>query len=83
MKDKTFEIIIYICLIIVLAIIYFACFNIAQNGYGYPGYRGYHHHHHCHSWWYRRNYDESYSPSNRENSLYGNRASQRGLSGGK
>ena len=37
MKDKTFEIIIYICLIIILAIIYFACFNIAQNGYGYPG----------------------------------------------
>lgn len=82
MKDKYFEIIIYICLIIVLAIIYFACFNIAQKGYGYPGYRGYHSHH-SHSRWYIRDYDESYSPSNRENSLYGNRASQRGLSGGK
>lgn len=82
MKDKYFEIIIYICLIIVLAIIYFACFNIAEKGYGYPGYRGYHSHH-SHSRWYIRDYDESYSPSNRENSLYGNRASQRGLSGGK
>lgn len=82
MKYKYFEIIIYICLIIVLAIIYFACFNIAEKGYGYPGYRGYHSHH-SHSRWYIRDYDESYSPSNRENSLYGNRASQRGLSGGK
>ena len=81
-NGKTFEFLIYICLIIVLAIIYFACFNVAYKGYGYPGYRGYHHRHY-HSFWYIRNYDESYYPSNRENSVNGNRFSQRGLSGGK
>ncbi|MBS4760164.1 MAG: hypothetical protein KHX03_05660 [Clostridium sp.] len=81
-KDKGFELIIYICLIIVLGVIYFACFNAAQKGYGYPGYGGYHRTHY-HSWWYVRNYDESYYPSNRENSVGGNRFSQRGLSGGK
>lgn len=81
MKDNKFnELIIYILVIILLTIIYFACFNVAASGYGYPGYRGYGHHH---SYWYYNNYDESYYPSNRENSVNGNKFSQRGLSGGK
>ena len=79
-NGKNFEFIIYICLIVVLAIIYFSCFNASSKGYGYPGYRGYHHHH---SFWYYRGYDESFYPSNRENSVNGNKFSQRGLSGGK
>ena len=82
-NGKNFELIVYICVIVVLTTIYFACFNVSQKGYGYPGYRGYHHHHHYSSWFYMRNYDESYYPSNRENSVNGNRFSQRGLSGGK
>lgn len=81
MTNKVFEIIIYICVAIVLTIIYFACFSAASKGYGYPGYHGYHRHHS--SFWYFRGHDESYSPSNRENSVNGNRFSQRGLSGGK
>lgn len=80
MKNKTYELIIYLCTIIILTIIYFACFNVAESGYGYPGYRGYHYHH---SFWYYRGYDEGFYPSNRENSIDGNKFSQRGLSGGK
>lgn len=77
---KFSEIVIYVCLILVLGLIYHACFSVAETGYGYPGYRGYHHHH---SFWYVRNYDQSYYPSNREDSVNGNRYSKRGLSGGK
>ena len=77
---KIFEIIVYGIVIAMLGVIYFACFNVAQTGYGYPGYRGYNHHH---SYWYFIRYDESYDPSVRENSVDGKKISQRGLSGGK
>ena len=77
---KFYENLIYIVVIILLGIIYFGCFNVAESGYGYAGYKGYHRHH---SYWYIRNYDESYNPSVREDSLNGNKFSKRGLSGGK
>lgn len=72
--------IIYIIVVAILTGIYFACFNVAKTGYGYPGYKGFHRHH---SFWYIRTHDESYDPSNRESSLNGNKFSRRGLSGGK
>ena len=71
---------IYITIIILLGILYIACFKAAERGYGYAGYRGYHHHH---SFWYYRGYDEGFYPSNRENSVNGNKFSQKGLQGGK
>ena len=77
---KIFEIIVYGIVIAMLGVIYFACFNVAQTGYGYPGYRGYHHHH---SYWYFRHYDESYNPSVREHSIGGHNASGKGMHGGK
>lgn len=77
---KLYDKLIYLILIIVLTAVYFACFKPANEGYGYSGYKGFHRHH---SIWYIRNYDEGYDPSNRENSVGGNRFSQRGLSGGK
>ena len=77
---KLYEIIIYAAVIGILGIIYLACFSPAQQGYGYPGYRGYHHHH---SYWYFRSYDESYNPSVRESSLGGHNASGKGIHGGK
>ena len=33
-NGKNFELIVYICVIVVLATIYFACFNVSQKGYG-------------------------------------------------
>lgn len=77
---KRYDFLIYLIIILLLGIIYFACFNVAKKGYGYAGYRGYHHHH---SFWYTRGYDESFYPSNRETSTNGNKFSGRGLSGGK
>lgn len=77
---KFFNVICYILLIIVLTIVYFACFNVANKGYGYPGYRGYHHHH---SYWYIGGYDHYYGSSVRENSVSGSRFSQKGIHGGK
>ena len=71
----------YLMLIIVLAVIYFACFNFSFDGYGYPGYRGYSYHHH--SFWYFGRHDYSYDASVRENSLSGSRFSRKGISGGK
>lgn len=81
MTNKTFQVIIYICLIIVLSAIYIACFEASQNGYGYPGYRGFGRP--GHSFFYFKDYEENYYQSNRENSVGGNKFSQRGLSGGK
>jgi len=53
----------------------------SEEGYGYSGYRGFAR---THSSWYRRDYDHGIiMASNRENSVTGNRFSQRGLSGGK
>lgn len=75
-----YEWVIYLVVIVILGIIYFASFNVAYTGYGYSGYRGYHRHH---SYWYHRDYDESYDPSVREDSVNGNKFSKRGLSGGK
>lgn len=82
MTNKLYEITVYLCVIVVLGIIYAECFNQAEKGYGYPGYGGYHRIHY-HSFWYLRTHDEAYYASNRENSLNGNKFSQRGLSGGK
>ena len=82
MTNRNYEILIYACLVIVLFVLFQYCDILAQKGYGYPGYKGYHGTHY-HSHWYVRNYDESYSSSVRENSVGGNRMSQRGLSGGK
>ncbi len=80
MTDEVKKWLIYLTVIIILTIIYFICFKESQNGYGFPGYRGYHRHH---SVWYFRGFEQSMYPSNRENSLNGNKFSQRGLSGGK
>lgn len=77
---KIYEIAVYIIVILMLGVIYFACFNVASTGYGYPGYRGYHRHH---SYWYIRHYDQNYGPSVREKSLGGHNASGRGMHGGK
>ncbi|MCR5261031.1 MAG: hypothetical protein K6C94_04260 [Candidatus Gastranaerophilales bacterium] len=74
------EIIIYVVTILLLTTVYYACFNYAEKGYGYTGYRGFHHHR---SFWYYRNTNEAFSPSNRESSQSGNNFSRRGLSGGK
>lgn len=82
MKGRFYEIIIYCCLGLVLFVLFLYCNGLAMKGYGYPGYRGYYRTHY-HSFWYVRRYDESYSSSVRENSVGGNRMSQRGLSGGK
>ena len=78
--NKFEEILIYSITITVLTTIYLACFNPAYKGYGYSGYRGFHNHH---SIFYIRHYDEGFYPSNREDSVNGNRFSKRGLSGGK
>ncbi len=70
----------YAIIILMLVIIYFACFNVAERGYGYPGYRGYHR---PHSRWYTRHYDHNYGASVREKSLGGHNASGKGMHGGK
>ena len=75
-----FNWLIYIVVALIMVCIYFSCFNVAKTGYGYSGYKGFHRHH---SFWYFRGYEEGYNPSNRENSVGGNKFSQRGLSGGK
>ena len=80
MTNKFFNFICYISLIVVLVVVYFACFKFAYQGYGYPGYRGYHHHH---SFWYISRHDSYYSSSVRENSVNGSRFSQKGIHGGK
>lgn len=81
MQFNEFEkILVYCIIILVLNIIYLSCFKYARDGYGYSGYRGFHHHH---SIWYIRNYEEGFYPSNREDSVNGNKFSKRGLSGGK
>ena len=77
---KGFNLICYLILIVVLTIIYFACFRFSYKGYGYPGYRGYHHHH---SHWYIVRHDYAYDTSVRENSVNGSRFSRKGISGGK
>lgn len=82
MINKIFEYTVYFCVAVVLFIIYCECFTFADRGYGYPGYAGYHRTHY-HSFWYVRDHDEAYYASNRENSVGGNKFSQRGLSGGK
>ncbi len=78
--NKLEETIIYCTVIAILSVIYTGCFIYAEQGYGYSGYRGFHHHH---SFFYIRHYDESFSPSNREDSTGGSRFSKRGLNGGK
>ncbi|MBR2525283.1 hypothetical protein IKE67_02335 [bacterium] len=80
MTNKFFNFLCYISLIIVLVIVYFACFKYSYQGYGYPGYRGYHHHH---SYWYIGRHDSYYGSSVRENSVSGSRFSQKGIHGGK
>ncbi len=80
MNNKRYEYIVYICIIGILSILYFACGAYSSAGYGYPGYKGYHR---PHSIWYVRKYNHYYGASNRESSISGNRYSRRGLSGGK
>lgn len=75
------ELIIYVVVVLVFLGLFLYFSKMSTDGYGYPGYEGFRRP--THNLWHHRNYDESYSPSNRENSLYGNRFSQRGLSGGK
>lgn len=82
MLSKTYEFLIYGAVSLILTLIYFACFNVAKSGYGYTGHGGYASGRGA-SYWYNRNFDENRYPSNRENSVDGNRFSQRGLSGGK
>jgi hypothetical protein len=77
---RLFNVICYITLIAVLTIIYFACFNLSYEGYGYPGHRGYHHHH---SHWYFCSHDYAYDTSVRENSVSGSKFSRKGINGGK
>ena len=77
---KGFNAICYLILITGLVVIYFACFHLSYEGYGYPGYRGYHHHH---SHWYFGRHDYAYDTSIRENSVNGSRFSRKGISGGK
>ena len=74
------EILIYALTASLLSVIYFSCFNVAEKGYGYSGYRGFHHHHY---FWYYRNTNENYSQSVRENSKSGHNFSKRGINGGK
>lgn len=74
------ELIIYLLTTACLVIIYNSCSNAARQGYGYSGYKGFSHHH---SVWYHKNYQENFTPSNRETSSNGNNFSKRGLSGGK
>lgn len=78
---KGFETIAFMGLIFVLVAVYFATFNFAYQGYGYPGYRGYHRMHH--SRWYRGRHDYTYYPSVRETSPGGSHFSRRGINGGK
>ena len=80
MTNKFFNFLCYVSLIIVLVIVYFACFKYSYQGYGYPGYRGYHYHH---SFWYIGGHDSYYGSSVRENSVSGSRFSQKGIHGGK
>ncbi|MBQ7449940.1 hypothetical protein IJS77_00860 [bacterium] len=80
MMIKMYEMITYAIVVIMLGVIYFACFNVAHTGYGYSGYKGYHR---AHSYWYIRHYDQNYGPSVREKSLGGHNASGKGMSGGK
>lgn len=78
---KWFNFICYAILIVVLFIVYQACYQFSYNGYGYPGYHGYHHHHH--SFWYFHRHDSNYGASVRENSVNGSKFSRKGISGGK
>ena len=78
--NSSTEKIIYFMLGCIFVVIYFICFDLAKRGHGYVGsdraFRS-------HSFWYVRNYDHSFYPSNRERSVNGNRFSSRGISGGK
>lgn len=80
MTNKTLNLICYIALIITLIIVYFACYKLSYEGYGYPGYKGYHRHH---SYFYYARHDSYYGSSVRENSVSGSRFSQKGIHGGK
>ena len=81
MTNKSFNFICYVLFIIVLVVVYYACFSYSYKGYGYPGDRGYHRHH---SFWYYSRYDHYYYGSSvRENSVSGSRFSQKGIHGGK
>lgn len=77
---KIYQFICYVCLIGLLSVIYFACFNYAEAGYGYPGYRGFTHHH---SHFYYAGHDYNYNSSVRETSVGGHGFSKKGIHGGK
>lgn len=80
----TRDIIGYTIMGIFLIAIYFLCFNLAETGYGYPGYRGYTNHRAYYiGYGYFGNYDVYRSPSNRETSSGGSRFSRKGINGGK
>lgn len=81
MTNKLFHLLCYSALTVVLVTVYFACFKFSNDGYGYPGYKGYHTGHHSHWYFYRHSY--AYEPSVRENSVSGHKFSRKGINGGK